>query len=84
MNSKIDIRSAMLGLVLGVIATAAIGAVSSAGQSGRVGRYQIGGTSNQGFVLDTATGQVWSSYFSSAGGRGDADFFRPKASAEKE
>ena len=65
---KIDLKSALLGLVLGVIVTAAIGAVSSPAQ---VGRYQIAGTGNQGLVLDTVTGQVWSAYFSSGGGRED-------------
>jgi hypothetical protein len=80
MNTKVDLNSALLGLGLGVMATAAIGAAVSPEQ---VGRYQIGGTSNQGLVLDTVTGQVWSAYFSSHGGREDKGFFQPKG-AEKE
>lgn len=80
MNIKIDLKSAFLGLVLGVIATAAIGAASSAGQ---VGRYQIGGTSNQGLVIDTVTGRIWSAYFGSSVGTADKSFFQPK-NPEKE
>ncbi|MHC1763350.1 MAG: hypothetical protein AB9869_03445 [Verrucomicrobiia bacterium] len=80
MNTKVDIKSALLGLLLGVIATAALGAVSSASQ---VGRYQIGGTSNQGLVIDTVTGRVWSAYFGSSAGTANKSFFEPK-NAEKE
>ena len=75
MNAKIDVKSALLGLVLGMIATVAIGAASSPGQ---VGRYQIGGTSNRGFVIDSVTGRVWSSYFGSSVGTSDKNFFQPK------
>lgn len=81
MNSKIDFKSALLGLVLGVMATAAIGAATIS--PAQVGRYQISGTGNQGLVLDTVTGQVWSAYFSSHGGLGQKGFFEPKG-AEKE
>ncbi len=76
MKRTIDLKSALLGLGLGVIATLAIGAVSPS--SHVVGRFQIGGTGNQGLVIDTMTGQVWSYYFSSAGGSASANFFEPK------
>jgi hypothetical protein len=55
MNTKLDLKSAMLGLVLGLLAIAAIGAVSS---PDHVGRYQVSGTGDQGLVVDTVTGQV--------------------------
>ena len=80
MNTKIDIKSALFGIVIGVLVTLAIGA---AAPSGPVGRYQIGGTSNQGLVLDTATGEVWAMFFSSGGGKADPDFFVPKNKEKK-
>lgn len=75
MNTKIDIKSTLLGLALGVLAMVAIAAASSPGQ---IGRCQIGGTGNHGLVIDTATGQVWSGFFLSSGGKTDAEFFQPK------
>lgn len=80
MNTKIDIKSMLLGLSLGVLVMVAVAAASSPGQ---VGRFQLGSTNNQGLVIDTATGQVWSTYFSSSGGSGHADFFQPKIVEKK-
>lgn len=80
MNEKTDMKSLLLGMALGVSATVAVAAVSSTGQ---VGRFQLGGTNNQGMVIDTATGQVWSTYFSPSGGMGHADFFEPKIGEKK-
>ena len=80
MNTKIDIKSALLGLGVGVLVTLGIAAASS---PGTVGRYQIAGTGNQGLVLDTATGQVWSGFFSSSSGKTDGDFFQPKIGEKK-
>ena len=81
MNTKIDIKSALIGLLLGVLATAGIAAASSSAQAGR---YQIAGTGSYGLVLDTATGQVWTMFFSSSGGRTDGDaFYQPKAGRTK-
>jgi hypothetical protein len=42
------------------------------------GRYQVAGAGNHGLVIDTATGQVWTGYFSPTGGNTDADFLRSK------
>ena len=75
MNTKIDIKSALIGLGVGVLVTLGIAAASSPGS---VGRYQVAGTGNHGLVLDIATGQVWSGYFSSTEGKTDADFFKSK------
>jgi hypothetical protein len=81
MNTKIDIKSALIGLLLGIVATVAIAAASSPGQ---VGRYQISGTANFGLVVDTATGQVWTMFFSSSGGKHDGEvFYQPKAGQTK-
>ena len=80
MNTKIDIKSALLGLGVGVLVTIGIAAASSPGP---VGRFQIAGTGNQGLVVDTATGRVWSAYFPSGGGQMDGDFFQPKIGESK-
>ena len=75
MKAKIDIKSALIGLLLGVLATVAVAASSS----GPVGRYQFAGTGNYGIILDTATGQAWTMFFSSSGGRTDREtFYQPK------
>ena len=66
MNTKIDVKSALIGLLLGVLVTVAIAAASSPSQAGR---YQVAGTGSYGLVLDTVTGQVWSMFFSSSGGQ---------------
>jgi hypothetical protein len=80
MNKKIDIKSALIGLSVGVVVMLGIAAASS---PGTVGRYQISGTGNHGLVIDTVTGQVWSGFFSSGGGKTDGDFFQPKNGEKK-
>ena len=80
MNTKIDTKSALVGLVIGVLVALGIAAASSPGS---VGRYQIAGTGSHGMVLDTATGQVWSTFLSSSGGRTDGNFYDPKIDLKK-
>jgi hypothetical protein len=80
MKTQIDIKSALVGLGLGVLITLGIAAASS---PGTVGRFQIAGTGNHGLVLDTATGQVWTGFFSSSGGKTDGDFYQPKIGVTK-
>ena len=80
MKTKIDIKSTVVGLALGVLITLGIAAASS---PGAVGRYQIAGTGNHGLVLDTVTGQVWTGFFSSSGGKTDAGFYQPKIGDNK-
>jgi len=80
MNTKIDIKSAVLGLGVGVMITIGVAAASSPGP---VGRYQVAGTANSGLVLDTVTGRVWSAYFLPNQGKTDPDFFTPKIGESK-
>ena len=80
MNTKIDIKSALVGLAIGVLVMLGIAAASSPGS---VGRYQIAGTGNHGLIIDTATGKVWRGYFPSNGGTTDGDFFAPKIGEKK-
>ena len=81
MNNNINIKSALIGLCIGVVAMLAIGATSS--QPSAVGRYQLGGTASHGLVIDTATGQVWSKYLPQDRGNTDGDFAKPKLEEKK-
>jgi hypothetical protein len=80
LNTKIDIKSTLVGFEVGVLVMLGIAAASSPGS---VGRYQIAGAANHGMVLDTATGQVWSTFLSSSGGKAGGDFYRPKTRQKK-
>ena len=80
MNMRIDIKSSLLGLTLGILVMVAVGASSG---SGSIGRYQIAGTANHGLVLDTVTGQVWSAFFLPNEGKTDPDYFQPKLGEKK-
>jgi hypothetical protein len=75
MNNKIDIKSALIGLLLGILATVTIAATSSSGQTGR---FQVAGTGSHAVIVDTSTGQAWSTFLSSGGGRTDALFYHQK------
>jgi DNA-binding transcriptional regulator YdaS (Cro superfamily) len=75
MNHPIDIKSALIGLCLGVAAILGLGASSPT--TGAVGRYQIAGTATHGMVIDTATGQVWTQYLQPDGIR-DSRFYGSK------
>lgn len=80
MKTKIDTKSALIGLGVGVFLMLGVAAASSPGSAGR---YQIAGTGNHGMVLDTATGQVWSMFLSSTSGKADGDFYKPKIDGKK-
>ena len=56
MNTKIDLKSALCGLALGVLGMLAMGAGEP---SNPVGRYQIAGGASSFTIVDTATGQAW-------------------------
>ncbi len=75
MKTKIDVKSMLVGIALGVAVMLGVGAATSPGP---IGRFQISATGNHGLVLDTATGQVWSYFFMSSGGPTPQDFFAPK------
>ena len=59
MQNQTNSKNLVVGLMLGVIITASLGATLNHDQE--IGRYQISaGDSSDAYVLDTATGQVWS------------------------
>ncbi|HUR47418.1 MAG TPA: hypothetical protein VMZ27_16160 [Candidatus Saccharimonadales bacterium] len=80
MNTKIDIKSALLGLVSGVLIMLVIAAASP---SATIGRYQIAGTAGHGLVLDTATGEVWTKHLPADRGGVDVNFSQPKNGEKK-
>ena len=80
MKEQIDIKSALIGLLAGIAVVLAMGASFSIPT---VGRYQVGGTASQGFVVDTMTGQVWTRFTPSGSGTSDNDFALPKLRGSK-
>lgn len=58
MKSQLDTKSILIGLLLGIIATIGVAATHNNHQ---IGRYQIMGTERYGWIVDTATGEAWSS-----------------------
>jgi len=77
MNTKIDLKSALVGLGAGVLATLAIGAAS---MSNPTGRFQIAGALNYFLIVDTTTGKVWTANMGTSGmaKTTDAGFFDSK------
>ncbi len=84
MNIKIDIKSAVIGLAVGVLVT--LGVAATTPPVIRLGRYQIVSNVNNGgmggshsLIIDTVTGKVWVGYVP-ANAQSDGDFFQPKSS----
>ena len=82
MNTNIDIKSAVIGLTVGILVAVGVGAATSSGSP--VGRYQIVSNPNNGgqggshsVIIDTVTGKVWLGFLSSSG-KSDDEFFQPK------
>lgn len=77
MKNHIHLKSAVIGLLAGILLTLTMGAAAKV--TGPVGRFQITGTHSHALVIDTSTGQVWRGYFPAAGGGNtDGDFLQPK------
>jgi hypothetical protein len=77
MKASIDIKSALAGLVVGVLAVFAIGA---GGPSDHVGRYRVSiGPAGNAMLVDTTTGKVWAAGQNTAQLRQtDAEFYDSK------
>jgi hypothetical protein len=78
MKTLIDIKSALVGIVVGVLAVLAVGAGTS---SNEVGRYQISSNPNFSVMVDTKTGQAWGSVCAPSTGsaiHSDSNFFEAK------
>ena len=71
MKITIDLRSALVGLVAGIVVTLTLGAATALPSAS--GRYAIAaGGAQGGYLVDSSTGQVWSAT--------DAEFKKPKKS----
>ena len=70
-------QSAILGLISGVIVVLVLGAALPAGTNS-VGRFQVAGTASHGIIVDTQTGQAWTTLLSQQTGTSDRDFRKPK------
>ena len=57
MKDRIEIKSLVLGALLGVLALLALGAVAPQGPNGA--RFRLIVAENQIFKIDTVTGQAW-------------------------
>ena len=79
MRLKIDLKSALVGLGLGLMVTFAIGAGSLANP---VGKYKVAGTASYFVIIDTQTGQAWCANFISNNKNTDPEFFTPKHGVE--
>ena len=80
MKIQIDIKSALVGLGCGAVVALLVAAASP---TGPVGRYQIAASHEQGMVLDTVTGKVWSHFFIPGSGKTDNSFYDPKLGQDK-
>jgi hypothetical protein len=78
---SIDTKSALVGLVIGVLITLGIGASRS--EPTRIGRYQVGGTESHGLVGDTVIGQIWQEFLPPGSGSSDPDFAKMKSEGHK-
>jgi len=77
MKSSIHLKSAALGLGIGVLTVLAIAAGEK--PQSQIGRYQLGGNQvGPTLMIDTVTGQVWGINSTTAQLRNDPEFFTRK------
>ncbi len=57
MNNKIDLKSSVVGICVGVLLTLALGAADSDPNPGR--RFQCSASDSFLLIVDTVTGQAW-------------------------
>lgn len=77
MPRTLDVKSLVIGLLLGLLVAVGLGAAQAIQPDVRpiVDRFEIeAGETGRAYVLDTATGQVWEI--------GNADFHKPKLDHE--
>lgn len=67
-------RTSSLVLGIAVVVAALINAYAPSAS----GRYQMAANPGHAYVLDTATGQVWQTFYPENQGSYDRDFFDPK------
>ena len=78
MNPKIDLKSALCGLAVGVLAMFVVGTTENSSSS-PFGRYQTAAAYGFFMTVDTATGQAWLANVAQPGVSGiPADFFEKR------
>ena len=76
MKTQIDIKSALLGMMIGGLAILAIGAATS---SSETGRFQVSSGQGNAIIVDTQTGQAWGyTPATTVAVRNDGNFFDKK------
>jgi hypothetical protein len=76
MTKRTDVRSLILGLLIGACLTGCLAAAGVAMVA--AGRFQIATNENHVYVLDTVTGQVWQDFAASGSGTTTPGFDEPK------
>ena len=77
MKITIDLRSAFIGLVAGVLLILTLGAVSP-GRPSSGAQYEVAGTHSHAVIINTQTGQAWTAFLPPGSGHTDGDFKAPK------
>jgi hypothetical protein len=85
MNNTLDLKSALLGLALGIGATLLIGAAaptSPTAPASPAGRYQLQTIGNHALMIDTTSGQAWETFLNTNSGNPGFDFYKAKTPAK--
>jgi hypothetical protein len=77
MKITIDLRSAAIGLVAGVVLMFTLGASSESAEN-RSPRFQVAGTSFHAVIIDTTNGEAWTAHLPEHGGTPIGPFMSPK------
>ena len=81
MKTTLDLRSFIIGAVLAAVILLTLGATQN--DAPQVDRFRIASTTNNVFVLDTATGQVWGKHVVPRQGTQNQEFMDPRLSLDK-
>ena len=81
MQNRLDVKTLILGVVLGGCLTASLGAVAVGGPA--AGRFTMVTNEAHAYVLDTATGQVWERFAPTGSGFDSNNFHEPKIKPSK-
>jgi hypothetical protein len=81
MKATFDLRSLLVGVALAALVFLALGASLNA--PAQVDRFRIATSANHVFVIDTATGQVWTEYIVPRQDTRDQQFMTPRLPLEK-
>lgn len=78
MKTAFDLKSLLVGLAIGIVLAAVLGAASKVVGKAETGRFQFATNPGHAFVFDTQTGEVWEKFEGSSGGETTSGFNEPK------